>query len=900
MLRYRRITAAAWLLLMLCLLVAAPRVALAQSLLTEPDFGGMYRPDANARVVARDSARGWTYLALAGDVSNSRVYFINGVRSAPLVRVNDAGVVDAGWVVDDAVAAWNAMVLGNGDLLIYDTAWRRLVRGSDGVLRAQTLAQPYEPGALAQAFPTARDAAGNVYLLYSRTAGSPVDALRRIAPNGEPDTSWRLQLDLSFGKTTHVAIAADNSVYYVASNITPPFSVGEPGASTLVHHSAADGLRWTRPFTGKPLALTTDSTGRGYLLGNALNLSGKTGSVLRVDAAGGIDTAWGVATTATPAPSAGAICVRDGAVLAAALQDGEPLASVALTRVPLAGGATATGTLAASPRAQPVCDGGQIAVRATRSVAITSAGSSAIDTRQVAAVAGTPAIVARIERWGDYFVVAGQFEYWFEGLRYSNLMRVRGDLRPDTSWRPEIAGRVRTLAVDAAGGLLVGGDALTDAQTPLLRFGADGQRDARFNRAIDGPVLALATASNGELYVGGRFSAVDGSPRASLARLAADGRLDAAWAPGYATLAPGIILQPSYAFSVPGVVVANADEVVVTWLHSNGVTGSEGLSRIDRHDPAVGRALTDTLTRVKPGSLVRDDSTGWLFALRQRNVAPFGTELVAIDSLTLSQPDYWTPFVPFATVASVAAFDGSRIYLQDGSQYLRNGVADGRWSPYTITHGGRVPAPLAGDAVAWPALGAPFAVRMPTAAIGPRTVVEYIAKDANRFFITARPSEQAQLDALPSFARTGMQFQAFDGSIVPPAAPTSENTQPAQALASLGAQPACRFFSPRERGGSGTHFYGVRGDCQLLNTFAGFINEGYDFALHPAKAGTCPAATPIAVYRLFNNRAAQNDGNHRYVVSSTRRDEMLARGWIDEGVVFCVSTATDSRAFGNW
>ena len=98
------------------------------------------------------------------------------------------------------------------------------------------------------------------------------------------------------------------------------------------------------------------------------------------------------------------------------------------------------------------------------------------------------------------------------------------------------------------------------------------------------------------------------------------------------------------------------------------------------------------------------------------------------------------------------------------------------------------------------------------------------------------------------------------------------------------------------------HFYGRRTDCQLLNTYPEVINEGYDFAAPQpsASSGTCPTNAPLPVYRLFNNLSASNNANHRYVVSQTRIDEMKARGWLDEGIAFCATSAVDSRAFGQW
>ena len=67
----------------------------------------------------------------------------------------------------------------------------------------------------------------------------------------------------------------------------------------------------------------------------------------------------------------------------------------------------------------------------------------------------------------------------------------------------------------------------------------------------------------------------------------------------------------------------------------------------------------------------------------------------------------------------------------------------------------------------------------------------------------------------------------------------------------------------------------------------------------PNQIGSNDSCSMIG-YRLYNNRAAQNDSNHRYVVSESTRDQMVQAGWLDEGISFCVSAATDSRAFGSF
>ena len=165
--------------------------------------------------------------------------------------------------------------------------------------------------------------------------------------------------------------------------------------------------------------------------------------------------------------------------------------------------------------------------------------------------------------------------------------------------------------------------------------------------------------------------------------------------------------------------------------------------------------------------------------------------------------------------------------------------------------------------------------------VSPTTAVEYYVPSLRKYFITARENEKTLLAQFPgTYSLTGMSFVAQLGS-APPA----------------GTQPICRYyFSPPL---ANTHFYGPPNDCTAVaSAYAGNAsvkNEGIDFAIViPDATGNCPAAAPVKVYRSFNNRSAQNDGNHRYTVSTARYDQMAAAGYSRDGAVFCAASATDA------
>lgn len=108
----------------------------------------------------------------------------------------------------------------------------------------------------------------------------------------------------------------------------------------------------------------------------------------------------------------------------------------------------------------------------------------------------------------------------------------------DATWNPGATGSdVVALARDPGGGILVGGFFATLGGQPrpfLGRVAATGSGavDLAWNPQVDSLVWSLATTANGDVYVGGSFSAIDGQPRVGIARLSAGGVLDPGWNPG--------------------------------------------------------------------------------------------------------------------------------------------------------------------------------------------------------------------------------------------------------------------------------------------------------------------------------------------------------------------------------
>ncbi|MEP7181172.1 MAG: hypothetical protein ABI886_03155 [Betaproteobacteria bacterium] len=147
--------------------------------------------------------------------------------------------------------------------------------------------------------------------------------------------------------------------------------------------------------------------------------------------------------------------------------------------------------------------------------------------------------------------------------------------------------------------------------------------------------------------------------------------------------------------------------------------------------------------------------------------------------------------------------------------------------------------------------------------------IEYYYGTLNHYFLTSNPVEINKLDTggFPGWVRTGQQIGVV-----------------ASGDAASTASTVCRFYGNPAKG-LDSHFYSASAeecaaviakypDAWLLessNVFRSYV---------PDTNGVCPInLTPV--FRLYNNRA---DVNHRYTTSTGIKQEMIAAGWIPEGV----------------
>ncbi|CAN5296843.1 hypothetical protein BH11PSE11_BH11PSE11_10640 [soil metagenome] len=150
---------------------------------------------------------------------------------------------------------------------------------------------------------------------------------------------------------------------------------------------------------------------------------------------------------------------------------------------------------------------------------------------------------------------------------------------------------------------------------------------------------------------------------------------------------------------------------------------------------------------------------------------------------------------------------------------------------------------------------------------------EFFNTGLNHYFITAVPAESAAIEAGaagPGWVRTGKTLRVF----------TPQNGVDA------GARPVCRFYGTRGLGPN-SHFYTVNEDeCAAVKLDPGWTFEGVAFYAFLPVANGCVSGT-VPVYRMYNQRFAQNDSNHRYATNLALLEPLLAQGWKFEGIAFC-------------
>jgi serine protease len=168
-------------------------------------------------------------------------------------------------------------------------------------------------------------------------------------------------------------------------------------------------------------------------------------------------------------------------------------------------------------------------------------------------------------------------------------------------------------------------------------------------------------------------------------------------------------------------------------------------------------------------------------------------------------------------------------------------------------------------------------VHVPFANAGGETrAIEYRHSGLDHYFVAAGQDEIDILDnggGGGGWQRTGESFKVWP-------------QMPSDTFVTVA--PACRFYG-RPAGGPNSHFFTASAsECEIVRRpGSGWFYEGVGFYIQPVgNPRVCPTGF-LSVNRAYNNRAAQNDSNHRFTTSDSTLREMGRKGWAMEGTVMC-------------
>ena len=152
---------------------------------------------------------------------------------------------------------------------------------------------------------------------------------------------------------------------------------------------------------------------------------------------------------------------------------------------------------------------------------------------------GANATVYAIARQTDGRLVIGGDLTSYNGTACSRVVRLNTDGSLDAGFAigSGVNGTVRSIVIQPDGKILLGGDFTTCASIPrnrIARLNANGSLDATFDpgAGADSTVRCMALQSDGKIIIGGAFNSYSGISRGRLARINTTGSLDAAFATG--------------------------------------------------------------------------------------------------------------------------------------------------------------------------------------------------------------------------------------------------------------------------------------------------------------------------------------------------------------------------------
>ena len=281
-------------------------------------------------------------------------------------------------------------------------------------------------------------------------------------------------------------------------------------------------------------------------------------------------------------------------------------------------------------------------------------------------------------------LVGGAFDF-IAGQNRFGIARLNANGTLDTVFHPNAGGIVRTVEVQADGGVLAGGDSGL-----MIRLdGTTGARDSSFNPSPQGGgfggvphVFSIAMQPDGKILAGGHFSTIGGQIRNNIARLNTDGTADPAFNSDVHGGDSAAIAVYTIALQADGKVLVGGSFIRIGALTRNCIA---------RLDPATGAAdnsfdpnasaLVFSIAVQADGKILAGGRFFSIGGQTRYNFARLSNDTAALQNLAVSQTTAtWTRGGSSPQFARVA-FESST----DNLNYtpLGNGTASG--SNWTLT-----------------------------------------------------------------------------------------------------------------------------------------------------------------------------------------------------------------------
>ncbi|MGH8172757.1 MAG: hypothetical protein ACREPX_06395, partial [Rhodanobacteraceae bacterium] len=440
------------------------------------------------------------------------------------------------------------MIVGGDFTEIDGSAHSNLARfNADG-----TLDETWHASTNGPVFALALGGDGSLFVggLFNDAGGQVRLCLAKFSAAGTVDAQWTASANFT---VLTIATGADESVfvggYFQQVNGEPRSYIAklsQGGAGTL-------DATWMPAANARVLSLRTDSSGSLYAAGLFTTIGGVAQPYLaRLSATGGgaVDSGW------NPAANGVVNSIQldgNGLLYTTGLFTsigGQPIPYLA--RLPTAGNGNADAAWKPAPDELPnhVSIGGDGSIYVggffhsmgglprDHIAKVSPDGAGDVDAGWDASTDGRVWVTREN---ADTLFIGGSFSNVAGTARHSLAEVAASNGTAHASVDATAPGKAFALATQHDGGVIVGGRFFSAGGQPrdgLLRLMPNGSLDPSWHPAVafgadvtGRQVGALAVDANDDVYVGGLFDAINGTPRQSLAKLSANGSVDVRWAP---------------------------------------------------------------------------------------------------------------------------------------------------------------------------------------------------------------------------------------------------------------------------------------------------------------------------------------------------------------------------------